>query len=174
MSATEEDITPDKAWFRLALMTHVLSKGLQAGSIVGTVVHVGHSLARKRQITPMSLGRGATVGAVVGFLGAGALGVVKMWRMDDDGLRDRVHRLEHNLGQNRVDVLAGMGGLTGAFLFSAYRFTGGQLAIRGRPAGWNATVLAGLSLGVGLGVLVHVATWPRARSEGPNKMLKEL
>lgn len=94
-------------------------------------------------------GRGTFIGIPLG------IGMVagKSYSMDGAGVDDRAYRVSHNAGQLRTDEFAMYGAAAGAL--------SGIVAGMVPAAGLVTRIWNGASVGVGIGVLAHVATMPK-------------
>lgn len=175
------------------LLEHVLEKGFQLGSCLGSALFAPLSVYKGRHSgTSLSprllrvLSKSALVGTgVAGELclqsggyaetknstatqyATGLLGVGRVYGtpLTPDGVEDRVCRLRHNLGQNRTDKFSRIGLVAGAAISAAqYGITGSSL-------------LGGAAFGTSIGILAHVATYQGAEKglkTGPANMVEEL
>jgi len=165
----EEDFDP-KPNARLKVELHVLQKGFQAGSILGTVLAVPVSLYKTRGINLRTVlvysGRGGIIGEVlIGLLGWYRISTIK----EQEAMEDRNYRLHYNEGQQRCDRFANIAAAVGAAGFGA------QSAFGSSPVGLGSALLGGAALGTLSGVILHVATYSVPEDQRlPNRMIKEI
>ncbi|KAI9024022.1 hypothetical protein DFJ74DRAFT_60704 [Hyaloraphidium curvatum] len=135
----------------MLLTGHVVLKTVEAGAIVGLATSpIGYFFSKDKNKSLLRNafrypGRGTLIGIPLGlFMVAG-----KSYSMDGPGVDDRAYRIMHNEGQQRTDRFATYGAIGGA--------VAGAVGVLVPGAGltriWNTS-----SVGVALGVLVHVAT----------------
>lgn len=148
----------DQPLGRTILYTHVLTRGLTTGSLIGAAVattrHLlpfGSSPARQLLLSSRVLGASAT-GAVIG-VGLSALATVgRMWGRDDIEWQDRSWRLMESRSQLRVDdwTYAGMA-VAPAVLAAA------RASTKGSVSGWRGVVGA-VGLGSIGGMVAYLVT----------------
>ena len=157
----------DQPFRRAILTTHVLTRGFQAGALVGSILSVPVYLLRKPSSSsylprfyPFQLLRSTGVGAVIGtgFLSVGL--VARMWGKEEIEWADRSWRLLENKGQVEVDDW----GYGGAVLGAAGTYLSGNVA----RLGWR-----GLLGGTGLGSVAGVGAYMVWRSAGKGGKLEE-
>jgi len=189
----EEDFDP-KPNARLKVELHVLQKGFQAGSILGTVLAVPVSLYKTRGINLRTVlvysGRGGIIGEVlIGLLGWYRISTIK----EQEAMEDRNYRLHYNEGQQRCDRFANIAAAVGAAGFGAQSAFGSspgnnffhvQLATPSVSSasrvvvflvGLGSALLGGAALGTLSGVILHVATYSVPEDQRlPNRMIKEI
>eukprot|EP00188_Purpureofilum_apyrenoidigerum_P000280 Plantae.Rhodophyta-Purpureofilum_apyrenoidigerum.ctg11139.p1 GENE.Plantae.Rhodophyta-Purpureofilum_apyrenoidigerum.ctg11139~~Plantae.Rhodophyta-Purpureofilum_apyrenoidigerum.ctg11139.p1 ORF type:complete len:184 (-),score=26.36 Plantae.Rhodophyta-Purpureofilum_apyrenoidigerum.ctg11139:221-772(-) len=169
-TGTDEGDFDPKPDAKLKVELHVLQKGFQLGSILGTVIALPVSLYKTRSVNLRTLlvfsGRGGLIGEVVfGILGWYKLSTAK----DIESIEDRNYRLHYNVGQQRCDKYANIAAIVGATGFGA------QTVLGSSPVGLASAVLGGAALGTMSGVLLHVATYSVPKDQRqPNRMIKEL
>lgn len=130
----------DQKYGYTILTTHVLTRGLQTGSLLGTSIGASVYLYRRARSLPSSnfttaLLRSTGVGAVTGTALLGVALVARMWGREQIEWQDRSWRLLANKGQVECDdwTYSGMGvGLLGG--------------LSQRGLGWR-----GIAGGVGVG-----------------------
>lgn len=144
----------DQPLSKTILTTHVLTRAIQAGSLVGT--GVGISLITLRRFGVLSfripplpayltLLRSTGVGAVVG-LGILAVGLpIRMWGSEEIEWQDRSWRLGANKGQIECDDWTYAGMLTGA----------AAVGLKGKGLGWKG-VVGGVGAGSVMGFLGYM------------------
>lgn len=157
----------DQPYRKAILTTHVLTRGFQAGALVGSILSVPVYFLRKPtssaylpRFYPFQLLRSAGVGSAVGtgVLGVGL--VARMWGREEIEWADRSWRLLENTGQVEVDDW----GYGGAILGAAGTYFSGNVA----RLGWR-----GLLGGAGLGSLAGVGAYTIWRSTGKGGKLEE-
>jgi len=170
VAAKDEDYDPSKVP-ALKLWGHIMQKGWQAGSVVGSL-GVGPGMGayatfvKKGQFDVLQLTEGAAYGVLGGLALTGVVGALKILQMDREGIEDRVYRLHYNDTQKRTDLFAAVGGAFG--LAAAGYFLPKYSKSEVKPINY----LGGAGLGTVLGILVHMATRPIDNT--PSKMLHEL
>jgi hypothetical protein len=129
----------DQPLSKTILTTHVLTRGLQAGSLVGS--GVGFSLLTLRRFKILSsrippppayvtLLRSTGVGAVVG-LGILAVGLpIRMWGREEIEWQDRSWRLGANKGQIECDD----------WTYAGMLATVAAVGLKGNGLGWKGAV----------------------------------
>ena len=153
--------------YTLELTQHVAIKGIQAGALIGTVIGSA-LLLRSRPLTwadgVVRVGRTAAMSSGVTAVASVAAMAVLMQRegWNDYRIWDRAYRLRHNSFQQRCDRFSAIAAASTAALLQLPPF-GTMFVPRATLA------LAGAALGVGLGVLAHVATMP---GEDPSMAVK--
>ena len=141
------------------LTQHVAVKGLQAGAMLGTALGTA-LLLRRRPLSfadgMVRVGRTAAVTAGITAVASVAAMAIVLQREGWNEYRiwDRAYRLRHNPFQQRCDRLSALTALTSALVLQLPPFTA-TLVPR------STLALAGAALGVGFGVLAHVATMPQ-------------
>lgn len=149
------------------LMTHILLKGTQVGAVLGfaTVVPLSAYQVLYKGVAlsalPPTILKTTSRFLLGGFAATAALGAARVSQLDADGIYDRAYRLKYNKGQNRTDLFANCAGAVGAGAAAA-------------ALGVNLTnVGGGASLGIVAGLLLHLATMPKAERTGGNAMIEE-
>lgn len=137
------------------LMKHVLEKGFQFGSVLGTVAVVPIAMWRKSENrSPAKALKILGTSALVGTAFALVLGSTKMARIPADefadGMQDRAYRLHYNKGQNRADTFSRVG-----------MASGGLAAMFLIPSAAAPVILGGSAFGSACGIFAHVATLPK-------------
>jgi len=153
------------------LTTHVLTRAVQAGSLVGTGVGVSLITLRRfkvlsSHIPPLpayvTLLRSTGVGAVVG-LGILAVGLpVRMWGREEIEWQDRSWRLGANKGQIECDDWTYAGMLAGA----------AAVGLKGKGLGWKGA-FGGIGAGSVIGMLGYMG-WRYGVKGGKFEEDKEL
>ncbi|WIA30233.1 hypothetical protein OEZ86_000324 [Tetradesmus obliquus] len=142
----------------LHLYKHILEKGFQLGSILGVGVVAPARAAYtalwlKQPVEPLSLTRTAGATTLGAFVIVAIAGAVRVSKLDQDGLEDRAYRLHYNKGQNRTDLFAQAGAVSG-LAASAALLRGAASASALHYLGYSAAGAAG-------GILLHVLTQPK-------------
>eukprot|EP00210_Caulerpa_lentillifera_P001144 g1101.t1 len=96
------------------LFGHILTKGLQVGSVLGVSVVLPIAYLCNSTLQKDSVHKLVVCSAAGGVTLSGLLGMYKMARMDREGMEDRVYRLHYNESQNRLDRMNTVFGLFGA------------------------------------------------------------
>mmetsp|Transcript_19766 Transcript_19766/g.42643 ORF Transcript_19766/g.42643 Transcript_19766/m.42643 type:complete len:156 (+) Transcript_19766:180-647(+) len=107
------------------LLGHVVLKGVQAGSFIGTAVGLLSSLRWPNTSITLSAGRGALIGAPVGA----AMVLLKATQIDEEGVIDRGYRIMHNEHQVFVDTVSSAGGVVGLAIARRPPFGIGSAAV---------------------------------------------
>jgi hypothetical protein len=138
----------DQPLARTILTTHVLTRGIQTGSLLGLVTGTSlHTLRRFNILTPSThtlittLLRSTGVGAAVGFGLMAVATPMRIWGREEIEWQDRSWRLLENKGQVECDDYTYPGMAVGLALAAASQ--------RGRALGWR-----GAAAGAGLGSVV--------------------
>lgn len=145
----------DQLYPRAILTTHVLHRGFQAGTLVGSVIGVGRYFVLRRRLAgsvvpnglfAASVLRSAGVGSVIGtaFLAVGLAN--RMFGRDEIEWADRSWRLLENKGQVEVDDWSLGGAAAGV---AGVALVGSKSMIKASV--WKST-LGGLGIGSLLGV----------------------
>lgn len=157
------------------LFRHILTKGLQVGSLFGSGVLLPalyfsspkFQIDRSAKFLTYSVIGGVALSGrplIVSFDNAflsGAAGLVKYVGMDQEGLEDRAYRIKYNEAQNRLDRLNTLFGLFGAGdrcfspLLQKTVFLGSMGLMHGLDPYF---IVAGFSLGTSAAVLAHFCT----------------
>mmetsp|Transcript_48535 Transcript_48535/g.125933 ORF Transcript_48535/g.125933 Transcript_48535/m.125933 type:complete len:168 (-) Transcript_48535:419-922(-) len=157
MEDPEKAIPRDMAWNEL--YRHTLTKGLQGGTTVGTLVGLPYALYKGPRALPNILGktgRAALLGGAIGLSLMAPVTYLALKDQDDYAMFDRAYRLRHNLLQRRCDQF-------GAFSGSVFAVIAPLINIPG-VAPMRRT-LYGAAIGTAVGVVLHVATAGMVKEE---------
>lgn len=147
------------------LMSHILAKSWQTGSLLGVALPVPW-LLYKGKFTSNAMLRAAGYGGLAGLVLLPSLFSIKVHRIDDDGLVDRAYRLHYNALQHRCDQFALIGSVAGALALVAV-----NMNRKPRRANW-LTAVGTLAIGSAAGVLAHVVT--SGHDSSPSQAIGEI
>eukprot|EP01119_Soliformovum_irregulare_P024695 TRINITY_DN891_c0_g1_i1.p1 TRINITY_DN891_c0_g1~~TRINITY_DN891_c0_g1_i1.p1 ORF type:complete len:166 (-),score=34.25 TRINITY_DN891_c0_g1_i1:261-758(-) len=136
------------------LVTHVAYKGFQAGALVGAGVSLLAQILRFRSFSLQRLSRASFITGVTSSVLSTAGVFYMMQTMPEEGVTDRAFRLQHNQGQLAVDKMCFQTGAMAALANPLYELIMRRIGILGVPT----SALRGISLGVAVGVVAHVAS----------------
>jgi len=95
-------------WF----IVHVQLKGLQIGSVLGTLGGLAFHKVRPTSVPyAQNVGKVALLGGIGGFLLCTAVVLYKMKNFTHDEITDRSFRLSHNYQQQTMDLFSAIGAL---------------------------------------------------------------
>jgi len=144
----------DQPLSKTILTTHVLTRAIQAGSLVGS--GIGLSLLTLRRFNILSphvpplpayvtILRSTGVGAVVAF-GILSIGLpIRMWGREEIEWKDRSWRLRANKGQTECDD----------YTYGGMAIAAAAVAWKGRGLGWKG-VIGGVGAGSVLGMVSYM------------------
>jgi Protein of unknown function (DUF1757) len=121
------------------LLSHIVYKGLQYGSLGGIAIAPLWALSRARPLSVV-FPRVVWTGAAVGLAGSFGLLAARGFQgaLSNEGVDDRAFRLSKNVGQVEMDQASGLGGVLGASIGAIFGKRALRSVLTGSLCGFSA------------------------------------